>query len=240
MELLAGEGFAYGYRKLTIALRKRHHLVINKKKVYRLCKEMNVLRPQRLRVFRHPRKVACNRAVTGPNQLWEMDVKYGWIVGEQRFFFLMDILDVFDRSVVAYHIGLTCEARHAVQIVQEGLMKRQLFAAKERPVIRTDNGPQFISHLFEEACERFQLTHERISPKTPNQNAHIEAFHGILERECYQWNEFDNYRQTYEVVTEFIRYYNERRIHGSLYDMAPYEYREAVKQGVVQAKVVKA
>lgn len=47
MDLIAGEGASYGYRKLTVRLRKLHHLVINKKKVYRLCKKMNVLRPQR-------------------------------------------------------------------------------------------------------------------------------------------------------------------------------------------------
>ena len=48
MELIAGEGAAFGYRKLTVLLRRRHQLVINKKKVYRLCKLMNVLRPQRM------------------------------------------------------------------------------------------------------------------------------------------------------------------------------------------------
>ncbi|MDR5605724.1 IS3 family transposase [Paenibacillus larvae] len=46
MELLADEyTSAYGYRKLTKVLRRQHRLVINKKKVYRLCKQMNVLRP---------------------------------------------------------------------------------------------------------------------------------------------------------------------------------------------------
>ncbi|MHA0858456.1 transposase [Paenibacillus sp. CMAA1364] len=53
MEFIAGEGSAYGYRKLTILLRRRYHLVINKKKVYRLCKKMNVLRPQRKRIVKH-------------------------------------------------------------------------------------------------------------------------------------------------------------------------------------------
>ncbi|MGE5483330.1 MAG: hypothetical protein ACM3VX_10630 [Bacteroidota bacterium] len=31
-----------------------------------------------------------------------------------------------------------------------------------KPVIRTDNGPQFISQLFEETCEHLGLEHERI------------------------------------------------------------------------------
>jgi hypothetical protein len=67
----------------------------------------------------------------------------------------MCMLDVFDRAVVAYHIGLSCEAKDLVQITQEALMKRQLFENENKPVVRSDNGPQFISHLFEETCEEF-------------------------------------------------------------------------------------
>jgi putative transposase len=165
LELLSGEGFAYGYRKLTVSLKKQYNLVINKKKVYRLCKQMDVLRPQRQLKIKHPRRLANNRVITGSNQLWATDIKYGWIAGEQRFFFLMSILDVFDRSIIAYHIGLTCEAKHLVQIVQEALMKRQLFDKEKKPVIRSDRDPQFISYLFEETSSRYGIEHERIHPK---------------------------------------------------------------------------
>ena len=42
-----GRSLLYGYRKLTIALRRQYGLVINHKKVYRLCRELRMLRPQR-------------------------------------------------------------------------------------------------------------------------------------------------------------------------------------------------
>jgi putative transposase len=241
MEFIAGEGAAYGYRKLTVLLRRRHKLVINKKKVYRLCKRMNVLRPQRKLKNKHPRRLANNRLITGSNQLWETDIKYGWIAGEYRFFFIMSIIDVFDRAIISYHLGLTCEAKHLVQITQEALMKRQLFGKpkEEKPYIRSDNGPQFISHLFEDACETFQMIHERIPPRTPNKNAHIESFHSILEAECYQRHEFETYQQVYEIVSQFIQDYNQQRIHGIIYDLSPYEYIEALKNNLVQPKHIK-
>ncbi|MBW7453875.1 IS3 family transposase [Paenibacillus sepulcri] len=239
MEFLADEGASYGYRKLTVLLRRRHRLRINKKKVYRLCKRMDVLRPQRQFKIKYPRRLANNRVITGSNQLWETDIKYGWLHGEQRFFFLMSIIDVFDRAIIAYHIGLTCEARHLVQITQEALMKRQRFDKANMPVIRSDNGPQFISHRFEEACDTFNLIHERIPPRTPNKNAHIESFHSILEAECYRRHEFETYPQAYEIVSQFIQDYNRIRIHGSIYDLSPYEYMQAVKQGTVAPKQIK-
>ncbi|MTV49079.1 IS3 family transposase [Heliobacillus mobilis] len=47
LELIAGEESAYGYRKLGICLQRQHQLIINDKKTYRLCKELDILIPQR-------------------------------------------------------------------------------------------------------------------------------------------------------------------------------------------------
>jgi putative transposase len=224
MEGMEGEAYAYGYRKLTVFLRRTYGLCINKKKVYRLCKEMDILRPQRQKWVSYPKKLARNRIITGSNQLFETDIKYGYIAGEDRFFFIQSVLDVYDRSVIAYHIGLSCEAKDASRTVQQALFKRQLFGTETLPVLRSDNGPQFTSHHFIQACETFGIVHERIPPRTPNMNAHIEAFHRILEDECLARYEFMSYAEAYQVVTEFIRFYNERRIHSSICDLAPQEF----------------
>ncbi|MFW5437289.1 transposase [Paenibacillus apiarius] len=77
MELIAGDGANYGYRKLTVALREQYRLRINKKKVYRLCKELDILKPQRQKQVRFPKKIASNRTITNSNQLFETDIKYG-------------------------------------------------------------------------------------------------------------------------------------------------------------------
>ncbi|WP_143598946.1 IS3 family transposase, partial [Sulfobacillus thermosulfidooxidans] len=105
--IMAGDGQAYGYRKLTTWLRREHGLIINKKTVYRLLRSADLLQGQPLRPSgnRPPRVLAANRVVTGPNQLWEMDLKYGYIAGEDRFFYLCSVIDVFDRCILAYHLG---------------------------------------------------------------------------------------------------------------------------------------
>jgi putative transposase len=98
MELISGEEQIYGYRKLAKCLRIQHKLIINKKKVYRLCKELGILKKQRQLVAKHPRRLARNRTIMNVNQLWEVDIKYGYIAGEDRFFYLMSIIDVYDRG----------------------------------------------------------------------------------------------------------------------------------------------
>lgn len=239
LELIAGEENAYGYRKLTLCLQRQHRLVINKKKVYRLCKELDILAPQRKVHLKHPRKIAMNREITGSNQLFEIDVKYGYIAGESRFFYLMCVIDVYDRMIIDYHIGLSCEGKHAAQLIQRALWKRQLFSKTAKPVIRTDNGPQFISHAFENACLEYGTEHERIPPKTPNKNAHIESFHANLERDRLSRYEFINYQEAYQVVTDYIQFYNQRRLHSSLYDLSPLEFVNQLAAGQVKPFIVK-
>jgi putative transposase len=224
MELISGDGYNYGYRKLTVDLKRTYKLIINKKKVYRLCKKLGLLRPQRKIKTKHPRKLACNRMITGSNQLFETDIKYGYIAGEDRFFFIQSFIDVYDRSIVSYHIGLRCEAQDVVRTLQQALLKRQLFDATLKPVVRSDNGSQFVSHAFEMACESFGILHERIPPRTPNMNAHIESFHRILQDDCLSRYDFSTYGEAYEAVTEFMIFYNERRMHSSIKDLAPLDF----------------
>nr|WP_282434554.1 IS3 family transposase [Desulfotomaculum copahuensis] len=239
LELVSGEENVYGYRKLTRCLQRQHNLRINKKKVYRLCKELDILEPQRRIHLKHPRRIARNQEITGSNQLWEIDVKYGYIAGEDRFFYLMCIIDVYDRMIVDYHIGLSCEGKDAARIIKTALWRRQLFSKPDMPVIRTDNGPQFISHVFEDACDTLRTEHERIPPKTPNKNAHIESFHAVLERECLERNVLSSYQDAYQIINNYIEFYNNRRLHGKLYDLSPVEFIQQLALGHIKPFVVK-
>lgn len=238
IQLIETEAFGYGYFKLTICLRRRFKLIIDDKKVYRLCKEMDILKPQRRKIIRYPRIIAKNREITKSNRLWETDLKYGYIQGEDRFFYVLSYLDVFDRVLIDYHMGLTCEGSDAVFALERALEKREIISGSGL-VIRSDNGPQFISNKFEESCNGFGLEHERIPVKCPNKNAHIEAFHRILEDDCFSINEFKNYQQAYITVNKNMDYYNNVRIHSAIEYMSPMEYYHAALEGKCKPMVVK-
>lgn len=224
IQIIEDEGYAYGYLKITYALRRNFHLLINKKKVYRLCKELNLLKPQRKIRTKHPRRIAKNRVVTGSNQLWQTDLKYGYVAGEDRFFYILSIIDVADRSIIAFHMGLRCTAEDAVTTLKTALLKRQLYDANSMPILRSDNGPQYISHMFGDGCQELGIEHERIPYKTPNMNAYIESYHSILESECLGISEFENYAAAYKEVHDFVKRYNSRRIHSGTKYMPPNEY----------------
>ena len=225
-ELIAGDGYPYGYKKLTACLQEEYNLVINHKKVYRLCKELNILRPQRKTYPNRPRKLAKHEKITGSNQLWQMDIKYGYIIDTKQFFFQLSVIDVFDRVIVDYHIGLSATAKDASRVLETALKKRGFKPGDKLPVIRTDNGPQFIAKYFEKTCNKWGIDHECIPVKSPNLNAYIESFHSILEDECYSRYLFKDFAHAYEVITDYMDYYNNRRRHGSIKNMAPNKFYE--------------
>lgn len=229
MELAEGEKHVYGYKRLAECLRDEMGLMLNKKKVYRLCKELGLLKTQRKKRRKHPRRLPGNRVVTGPNQLWQMDVKYGYVAGKDRFFFILSIIDVFDRVIVDYHRGAVCDTRDACETLLRAIGKR-VGPGEAMPAIRTDNGPQFVSELFGDLCERLGLEHERIPPHTPNMNAYIESFHSLLERELLAITEFAAFAEAYEAVDRYMDFYNNRRMHGSLRRMSPVRFSEWAMQ----------
>ncbi|GAW27888.1 hypothetical protein ULO1_04580 [Carboxydocella sp. ULO1] len=142
-------------------------------------------------------------------------MKYGSIAAEKRFFFSLSYIDVYDRSIVGYHIGLKCEGVDAARTLEQALWKRKLLEEEIKPVIRTDNGPQFKSRIFQKKCQSLKIEHERIRNRTPNMNAHIEAFHSILEAECLSLYEFQTYAEAYKVVSDFIKFSSQPQLMNS-------------------------
>lgn len=202
-----------------------------------MCKELDILRPQRKLYPNRPRKLAKREKVTGSNQLWQMDLKYGYIINTKQFFFQLSVIDVFDRSIVDYHLGLSATAKDAGRVLENALKNRGLKPGEKLPVIRTDNGPQFIAKDFKKACSKWKIEHERIPVKSPNLNAYIESFHSILEDECYERHEFESFAHAYKVITEYMDYYNNRRRHGSINNLAPNQFYKLCINGAPKVSI---
>lgn len=209
-----------GYRKLTKMLRREHGVYINKKKIYRICRENDLLLEQRSNASRPARRIARNRVVTGPNQVWEFDLKYGYVEGERRFFFILAFIDVFFRRVVGVHVGLRCQAGNLRNTLARAILAEGITAENDL-VIRSDNGPQMTSVELSRWLAQLEekLSHEFIPIRTPNKNAHIESFFSILELEFLSVTYFKSFKEAYERTHNFIRFYNQERLHGSIGDI---------------------
>jgi len=91
-------------------------------------------------------------------------------------------------------------------------------------IIRCDNGTQYTSRAFRENMKALRVRIEYIWHHTPQQNGHVESFHGTLKRE-YVWpHEFARFQDAEEVLDEARRDCNSERIHSSLGYVTPEEF----------------
>ena len=69
-------------------------------------------------------------------------------------------------------------------------------------------------------------------------NAHIESYHRILKDECLKRHDFRSFAHAYEVVSDFIKFYNNIRLHSSTKFLPPKEYFRKISSNSLIGKVV--
>jgi transposase InsO family protein len=220
-ELLSRDFVRYGYHKVTHHLKDRGY-VINKKKVYRLMKEEGLLSKKRIRAkgerdFVKWAKVRPDR----PYRILETDIKYLHIHGEGRNAYLLTVLDTFSRRALGYRLGKKMRKREVKGLLEEVL---ESLPGVEGLVVRCDNGGQFIAGMVREYLKGKSITQEFTHVGVPEENAHIEAFHSIIEAEVERAYEFDTFEELKETIGRYFRFYNSERIHSSLGYMSPDDF----------------
>ena len=109
---------------------------------------------------------------------------------------------------------------------------------EDKLIIRTDNGPQFVSDIFGDFCEHQKIYHERIPNKTPNMNAYIESFHSRLQSECFDRHDFHFYEEAYYYIDKYIDFYNTIRPHGSLNNYTPERFSQLILAGEIPIQAI--
>lgn len=218
-----------GIAKMTSYLQRDYGFYVNHKKVARILREQSLLLQRPSRRQKSFKTLAFNRSITGPNQLWEFDIKYGYVAGEQRFFFVLAFVDVFSRKCVGSYVGKRCQSGDLIFTLKKAIENSN--ADPDLLTIRSDNGPQMSSRAFHHSLQKLEskLCHEFIPVRSPNKNAHVESFFSILERELLAHKYYVSFAQAYRNVHQWIQHYNCVRIHGSLKNRTPNEILELHK-----------
>ena len=223
-KLLSKEFVCYGYKKTAKQL-NRNGYEINRKNVRRLMSENNLLNHSYNRRKPVTRVVQSTVEVTGPDQVWEFDIKYVWVHGESRNVFLLAMIDCYTREVVGHYLGYHCTGNHVKETMASAFDRRGLENISGVRM-RSDNGTQFICNTVENFLSMMNIPHERIHPATPKEDAHIESFNSILEREVIRRFEFEMFDETKSTIERFVDFYNNERLHTAIGYITPRERNE--------------
>ncbi len=224
IKLALGREFCcYGYHNITDDLRDLGYIV-NHKKVYRLMAENNLLlgktmRTQGQREFVRHRRIEATR----PMECLCLDIKYVWVKGERRNYYLLTVLDVFTRKALQQLFKSSIRKMDVIDL----LRRIDVEYGIKGVTVRNDNGSQFIDNDVKQFLKMAQARQEFTHIATPEENAYIEAFHSIVEREVIQRFEFSSYYDAKRTFEAHLKWYNYTRKHGQLVRTTPQQKWES-------------
>ncbi len=95
-----------------------------------------------------------------------------------------------------------------------------------KPIFHSDRGYQYTTRTFSAMIEETGRIQSMSSVGRCIDNGSMEGFWGILKAEMYYLRKSDNYEILKKAISEYIRYYNNKRYQKRLMGMSPLEYRK--------------
>ena len=155
------------------------------------------------------------------NVTWSVDFVTD-VLQSNRKFRVLNVIDDCDRVAVAQKVAPSMPAKRVIRFMEEIIWE------KGKPDnIRCDNGPEFISHEFQERCKGNGINIMFTQPGCPTQNSYIERFNGSYRRAILDAYIFRTLDEVREITDRWMNYYNNERPHYSLNNLAPMQYRLA-------------
>jgi len=212
---LAGTHVRYGYRRLTVLLR-REGWHVNAKRIYRLYREEELIvrTKQRRKLARRQRAVTIAMAVR-PNQRWSMDFVSDKLA-DGRSFRILTVIDQFTRECVALEADRSMTGRKVAELLEGVREERSLPES-----ITVDNGSEFSGRALEAWAMANDVQLCFIRPGRPVENGFIESFNGRLRDECLNVEWFSSLDDARQKLAKFRAHYNHHRPHSSLADRTP-------------------
>jgi putative transposase len=205
----------YGARKLAASLRREGH-DIGRKHVRTLMRRMGIEALYRKPRTSIPAREAAiypylleNRVIERPNEAWASDITY--VPMAHGFLYLMAIIDVASRKVLAWRLSNTLTVDFCVEALEEALAK---FGPPE--IFNTDQGSQFTS---EEWLTPLKAAGVAISMDGKGRwidNVFIERLWRSVKYEEIYLRGYANGHEAQRSLANYFEFYNARRVHETL------------------------
>lgn len=206
-----------GRSKVIVLVRKKHPQY-SQSKVRRVYEQSGFSLTKRLR-----RRIKDNPAnpIDIPfreNVEWAIDFMSDALTDGRRIRTL-NIVDHYNRKCKGIKVAMNLPSRAVIKYLEQ---RMELYGKPQR--IRTDNGPEFRSKLFQKWLFNNNIEWSRIQKGKPQQNAIIERFNKTYREDVLDANLFADIANIDEITQKWVMEYNNERPHQSLNYQTPSEY----------------
>lgn len=218
----------WGYRRIWSYLKYRQGIPVNKKRVYRLMKEQNlIVTPQLRRIARRgplrPKPVAHR-----PNLFWGIDMTkiklHGW-----GWLYLCIVLDWYSKEIIGYSLSLQSKTDHWLDALQMAVDTRFPNGVREavkdhKLFLISDNGCQPTSQRFMMNCSILGLKQIFTTWSNPKGNSDTERVMRTIKEDIVWPYDWDNPFDFEARLAKWINDYNNDYPHQTLGDLTPAQF----------------
>jgi putative transposase len=202
--LLKDEGHAIGRRHIATLMRR-----MGIEAIYR--KPRTSLPDQAHKVYPY---LLSQVVIERPNQVWAADITY--LPMAKGFIYLVAILDLYSRKVVAWRTNNTLTSDFCVEALQEALMR---FGRPE--IFNTDQGSQFTAEAFTDVLKAHDIAISMDGKGRWVDNVFVERLWRSVKYEEIYLHAYETPKEVNAALTRYFSFYNSRRPHQSLDQKIP-------------------
>jgi transposase InsO family protein len=230
-ELHATNYYAYGYRKLWLALRRAGEPV-GRDRVKRLMREHGIQGAKRRgkpwrtttpdpTAQRPGDLVERDFSAAAPNRLWLADFTYlrCW----EGVVFFSFVIDAYSRRIVGWQFASHMRTTLVLDALRMALTRRQAGADVEL-IHHSDAGSQYTSHDFQQVLDDHRVLASIGSVGDAYDNAMAESFVDSFKTELIADRVWRTRSQLELAIVEWVAWFNTTRLHESLGDIPPAEF----------------
>lgn len=217
----------YGSRKIKVELLK-NGMIVSRRKIRKIMLSNGLVSNYTVKQFK-VLKVKYNED-TIQNELNRefkreqamdvvvSDLTYINVAGKWNYICL--IIDLYNREIIGYAAGRNKTAelvRQAMSTIKFDLSKINLF--------HTDRGSEFKNKMIDDVLQAFNIKRSLSNKGTPYDNAVAEATYKVIKTEFSFNRIFQDLEELKLELFDYVNWYNNVRIHGSLNYLTPVAFR---------------
>jgi transposase InsO family protein len=217
IRIIKGDHPFWGYRRVWAYLRFVARLPINKKRVYRLLKENNLLVRVDTRLLAkrvsNTRKPRPERA----NQWWGIDMTK--VMTDSGWAYVVLVVDWYSKKVVGHYCGEQSKSWHWLAALNKAVDRQFLTGIREMETelnLMSDNGSQPTSRSFMETCAGLGIKQAFTAYNNPKGNADTERMMRTLKEELCWLHEWQSVNELKTALDIFVENFNDGYLHSAL------------------------
>lgn len=218
----------YGTRKIQ-AILKRQNITVSRRRIARIMAKKGLVSNYTVKQYKVTR-TSCNEAKIENllnrdfNNRKELEVVVSdltYVNVNNTWHYICILIDLCAREIIGYATGKRKDANlvhTALTRVNVGLNKINIF--------HTDRGNEFKNKIIDNLLKAFNIERSLSAKGSPYDNAVAEAAFKIFKTEFAFNRKFYSLEELERELFDYVNWYNNFRIHGSLGYLTPVEYKQ--------------